>query len=80
MEVKTTLAPILKAQSDLLDRDDAATYLGISPRTLAVWATTKRYGLKYVRIGRRVKYRRADLDEFIASRTVNADSHTEARK
>ena len=74
MESATALAPVLKAQSDLLDRDEAATYLGISPRTLAVWAATGRYSLKFVRIGRRVKYRRADLDAFIASRTVSADA------
>jgi excisionase family DNA binding protein len=76
MQRESALAPVLRAQSDLLDRDQAAAYLGISPRTLAVWATTKRYALKYVRIGRRVKYRRADLDAFIEARTVGADNET----
>ena len=56
--------------SELLTRDQAAKYLGITPRTLAVWACVKRYNLPYVKIGRLVKYQRTDLDAFITSRTV----------
>jgi excisionase family DNA binding protein len=55
-------------QDPLLSRAQAAAYLGLSPRTLAIWATTKRYDLKMVKIGRLAKYRRSDLDAFIASR------------
>lgn len=44
--------------------------LGISPRTLAVWACVKRYELPYVKIGRLVKYRRSVLDDFIERRTI----------
>lgn len=62
-----TLFPIA---SDLLTRKQAAEYLGITPRTLAVWACVKRYPLPYVKVGRLVKYRRADLDAFIAHRTI----------
>ncbi len=67
----STLFPIT---SDLLTRRQAAEYLGITPRTLAVWACVKRYPLPYVKVGRLVKYRRADLDAFIAHRTI---THTE---
>lgn len=56
----------------LLDRSGAAEYLGISPQTLAIWASTRRYGLPFVKIGRRVKYRVTDLDSFIESRVVGA--------
>jgi excisionase family DNA binding protein len=56
--------------SPTVDRDVAAAYLGIQPQTLAVWATTGRYGLPYIKVGRRVRYRIADLDKFLASRTV----------
>jgi excisionase family DNA binding protein len=55
---------------DLLTRNEAAEYLGITPRTLAVWACVKRYNLPYVKIGRLVKYRRSDLDKFIERQTV----------
>jgi excisionase family DNA binding protein len=55
---------------ELLTRQEAAEYLGITSRTLAVWACVKRYNLPYVKIGRLVKYRRTDLDNFIQMRTV----------
>ncbi len=57
-------------KSDLLSRREAAAYLGITERTLAVWACVKRYNLPYVKIGRLVKYRRSDLDTFIEKRTI----------
>lgn len=59
--------------SDLMSRPAAAAYLGIAVDTLATWACTKRYNLPMVKIGRVVKYRRADLDDFIAARTVSAE-------
>ena len=57
-------------KSDLLTRKEAAEYLGLTPRTLAVWASVKRYNIPYVKIGRLVKYRRSDLESFIERRTV----------
>ena len=59
--------------SDLLTRKEAARYLGVSARTLAVWACTKRWGLPMVKIGRLAKYRKADLDAFIEQRTVGGN-------
>lgn len=55
---------------ELLTREQAATYLGIRAQTLALWASTGRYALPYIRIGRSVRYRVVDLERFIASRTV----------
>lgn len=49
----------------------AAEYLGVTVETLALWRCTKRYPIAYARIGRSIRYKRADLDAFIASRTVN---------
>ena len=49
----------------LLDRKTAAKYLRVSPGTLAVWDCTKRYDLKPLKVGRAVRYRRADLDAFL---------------
>lgn len=53
--------------SPLRSRAEAAAFLGLAPNTLAVWACTKRVPLPFVRIGRLVKYRQADLDAFILS-------------
>ncbi len=57
-----------QANEPLLDRKTAAKYLSVSPGTLAVWDCTKRYDLKPLKIGRAVRYRRPDLDDFINSR------------
>ena len=54
----------------LLTREQAAAYLGVKPRTLAVWASTRRYGLRFVKVGRAVRYRMADLERWLAARTV----------
>ncbi|HEY9793619.1 MAG TPA: helix-turn-helix domain-containing protein [Candidatus Obscuribacterales bacterium] len=54
------------AHSDLLTRREAAAYLGIAEQTLAVWKCTGRYHLPWIKIGRLVRYRRQDLDAFIA--------------
>ena len=56
----------------LMTREEAAAYLGLKAQTLACWATSKRYNLRYIKAGRSVRYRRADLDAFVASRTVGA--------
>jgi excisionase family DNA binding protein len=52
-------------KSPLLSRREAAQYLGVSEQTLAIWKCTGRYNLPTVKIGRLVKYRQSDLDQFI---------------
>lgn len=61
---------MIQPKEELLNRKQAANYLGITASTLAIWASVKRYNLPYIKIGSLVKYRRKDLDTFIASRTV----------
>jgi excisionase family DNA binding protein len=60
--------PFAKFESDLMTRKEAATYLGVSNITLAIWKSTGRYNLKVYKIGRLAKYKKSDLDAFIASR------------
>ena len=57
--------------STLKSRQEAASYLNIKPNTLAVWGSSGRYDLPFVKIGRRVMYRLEDLDAFIARNTVS---------
>ena len=71
MQVST---PAALPPSRLLDTGAAADYLGIKGHTLEIWRMTRRYPLPFVRIGRRVKYRQADLDAFISARTCGAFS------
>lgn len=56
----------------LLSPTEAATYLGgiIKEQTLAVWRCKHRQDLPYIKVGRRIAYRKSDLDEFLESRTV----------
>lgn len=77
IEVSQLLARLLerenlqaKTPDPLLTRKEAAKYLGLSHRTLAVWATTKRYPLEMVKIGRLSKYKKSTLDAFILSRAI----------
>ena len=60
------------ANPELLTREQAADYLGLKAQTLACWSSTRRYNLRFVKLGRCVRYRKADLDRFIEARTVGA--------
>ena len=58
-----------KTYEPLLNRKDAAKYLGVAPQTLAVWDCTKRYNLHPIKVGRRsVRYRKDHLDRFLEER------------
>ncbi len=59
-----------RAQSNLLSREQAAAYLGISPLTLSAWKCNGRYQLPVIKIGSLAKYRKEDLDSFIESRRI----------
>ncbi len=55
----------------LLTRAEAAEMLGLKPQTLAVWALTGRF-LPVVKLGRAVRYKRSDVEQFIEQQTVGA--------
>jgi excisionase family DNA binding protein len=65
------LQSLLKANG-LMTNEEAAAYLGVTPRTLEVWRCTKRHNIAYIKVGRLVKYTKKSLDNFLASRTVGA--------
>ena len=60
-------------QTRLMNPSEAAEFLGLRPQTLACWRVDGRH-LPYAKIGRSVKYRLADLESFIESRTIPATS------
>ena len=47
----------------------ASEILGVTIETLAVWRSTGRYDLSYVKVGRKVMYRPEDIQSFIEQRT-----------
>jgi len=53
----------------LLDENQAATLLQVTPGTLSVWRSTGRYSLPFIKVGRRVRYRLSDLNAWLESRT-----------
>jgi hypothetical protein len=46
-------------------RREAASFLRLSPKTLAIWASTKRYALPYTKAGNKVLYKLTDLENFL---------------
>jgi excisionase family DNA binding protein len=70
------MSPTSTPSDQLLSGQEAAKFLGITYHTLAVWKCNKRYALPYVKVGRLVKYRRADLEAFIEkNRFGGEDAH-----
>ena len=59
-------------QRELLSRSEAAQLLGIKTQTLAKWASVKRYDLPSIKVGKSVRYRRADIDLYLSINTVGA--------
>ena len=57
----------------LLDTARAADHLGLSARTLEKWRTTGG-GPLFVKLGRRVAYRIADLDSWVAAQVRSSTS------
>jgi predicted site-specific integrase-resolvase len=51
------------SKPQLLNNDEAAEFLGISPGTLVVWRCEKRYPVPYLKVGRKVLY---DVDDLVA--------------
>ncbi len=56
----------------LMNPKQAAEYLQVMPQTLAVWRSTNRVKLAYVKYGTKVMYRREDLEKFVADSLRNA--------
>lgn len=61
--------PTVASPNQLLTPEQAAKMLGCAEQTLAVWRTSKRYSLRYVRVGRLIRYKLSDIEAFIEART-----------
>ena len=63
--------PTATLPSPLVNEKVASEILGVTMGTLQVWRCTRRRpDLKFVRVGRAIRYRVEDLERFIESRTV----------
>ncbi|MXV16892.1 helix-turn-helix domain-containing protein [Hufsiella ginkgonis] len=59
-----------KGKDLLLNRKEAAKYIGFSPGSLATWACTKRHDLKPRKIAGRAYYELAVLDKFLEGQLI----------
>lgn len=66
------------AFADMDDTAGAAEYLDLGVSTLNRWRGTGE-GPPFVKIGSRVRYRRADLDAWLKQRIVNSTSEAQTR-
>jgi excisionase family DNA binding protein len=57
------------ARTVLLRTKQAAKMLGVTEGTLCVWRCVKRYPLRYVKVGRAIRYRVSDVEDFLRMRT-----------
>ena len=58
----------------LLTPQSVAEMLGVNVETLNVWRATNCYKLPYVKVGRLVRYRLSDVNNFITSRLQGASA------
>jgi len=54
----------------LLSPQEVARWLEVRVATLATWRSLKRYSLRYVKVGRLVRYRRSDVEAFLRARST----------
>jgi excisionase family DNA binding protein len=69
-QAATNLAAILRPRNtDLVDEAEAAEILDVVPGPLSVWRSTGRYGIPFIKVGRKVRYSRTALNAWLESRT-----------
>lgn len=57
---------------NLLDTAAAAAFLGCTASTLNTWRCTRKCKIPFVKIGSLVRYRRRDLEAFLANNVRGA--------
>lgn len=63
------------SEDRLLSESEASTFLGVSPSTLNAWRV-RRQGPAFVKLGRRVLYKPADLTAFVDGQRKRTDVGT----
>lgn len=60
--------------SPLVSTRLAASYLGVSQKTMANWRCSGTMNLRYVQVGSRILYRQSDIEDFILTNTKSSTS------
>jgi excisionase family DNA binding protein len=58
--------------SEFMTPAEVAALLRIEPQTLSVWRCTGRGGLRFVRVGKSIRYGRADVLAFIEKNSATS--------
>lgn len=69
-EASVRRTSVLPALGGLLVTVQAAEYLGLKPKTLVKDRCTREIGIPFVKLGKSVRYRMADLEKFVSDRVV----------
>ena len=69
---KGTVTAIGATRPKLWTEAEAADYLSVEPQTLCAWRCTRRYNLRFIKVGRLIRYRPEDVEAFLEERTVGA--------
>ena len=69
---KGTVTVMGATRPKLWTEAEAADYLSVEPQTLCAWRCTRRYDLRFIKVGRLVRYRPEDVEAFLEERTVGA--------
>jgi hypothetical protein len=64
------------ALDELLTPAALAKELEIAVQTLSNWRSLRRYDLPFIKCGGHVRYRRSDVERFLASRTIASQPST----
>jgi excisionase family DNA binding protein len=65
---------------ELLTQVEAASRLGVTAKTLETWRSRQTYKLKFVKVGRLVRYRPQDINDFLESRVVSPGEPKSTRR
>jgi excisionase family DNA binding protein len=66
--------PVPVDDDDLLEQHEVAKLVNVKTATLEQWRHKRRNSLPFIKIGHLVRYRRADVAEFITSRAKNGEA------
>jgi excisionase family DNA binding protein len=62
--------PLTLSNERLLTAVEAAALLRVKPQTMAIWRSSHRHALPYIRVGSSIRYRLSDLQRWLQERTV----------
>ena len=69
----------ISSDTELLNTPQAAKYLGVSTHALVKWRITG-YGPKFCQLGRRILYRRKEIDDWISGKIRRSTSDVANRE